>query len=203
MTYSEMSQESPSSGRRGAPQRDKEFFPAIAKAISRKSGAEGDIVGEKGGKARSERRAGEGSTIKGKGARSAASLLLSASSASTIPMASSSDEGASADPSSAIHPAPATASASLFKRALGGIRAPTLPPLPHAAAKANSKQITADIIASADLPKTPVKHILVLSDQSSDSGVVYMGMVGEIRAPEVVPAPAAQPGAPREDRGCQ
>ena len=91
-----MSQDLPSGGR-CAPRGDKEFFPAIAKAIKRKSRmreAEGDLGAGEGRGEESERRAGEGSAIKKKGARSVASLLLSASSASTIPMASSSDDGA-------------------------------------------------------------------------------------------------------------
>ena len=74
-TITMTSQESTSGGR-GAPRGDKEFFPAIAKAISRKSGAEGDLVGEKRGKARSERRAGEGSTIKGMPSCTFSSVLV-------------------------------------------------------------------------------------------------------------------------------
>ena len=174
-----MSQESSSGGRRGAPQRDKEFFPAAKGEVAKaKNPTTGKAI--KAIKASSERVAGSepaAGNIGKKRAQSAASLLLSASSASTIAMADSSDDGvavggvAPADPPLAANPAAASVSASLFKRALGSIRPHTLPPIPQAA-KASAKQINVDTIASAELPKTPVKRILVLSDQSSDSSIV-------------------------------
>ena len=195
-----MSQDLSGGGRRGAAQRDKEFFPAgkVAKAKYPTTGKATKAI-----KASGERVAGSepaAGNIGKKRAQSAASLLLSASSASTIAMIDSSDDGdavgggAPADPFVAINPAAASASASLFKRALGGIRPSTLPPAPQAA-KVKVKETHVNVVSSDEHPETTNRGQIIVfsSDQSSDSSIKYMGVVGAGElSPEIISQSASR-----------